>query len=207
MQPWKHFKTITYHRFLVCIGCFKIGLYWQGLTHDLSKYMPIEFINGAKYYQGFESPNNGERRAKGYSEAWLHHKGRNRHHFEYWLDFTKIGPNADVALRPIRMPDRYIAEMFIDRVSASKVYLGDKYTDASSLQYYRHGDIREFLHPYTQTLLETWLIMLAKKGEAYTIAWIRHFLKLPEKRRTEIVLKMVHGGITKEQLLERIEYK
>ena len=128
MQPWKHFKTITYHRFLVCIGCFRIGLYRQGLTHDLSKYTPVEFINGAKYYQGTESPNNGERRAKGYSEAWLHHKGRNRHHFEYWLDFTVTGPEKKVALRPIRMPDRYIAEMNIAFAKNGSAFLQNKPT-------------------------------------------------------------------------------
>ena len=77
MKIWKHFKTITYHRYLVMKGCFKVGLYYQGLTHDLSKYSPTEFWVGAKYYQGNRSPNNAEREDIGYSSAWLHHKGRN----------------------------------------------------------------------------------------------------------------------------------
>ena len=37
MHPWKHLKTITRHKWLVMQGCFQVGLYWQGLTHDLSK--------------------------------------------------------------------------------------------------------------------------------------------------------------------------
>ena len=88
MHPIKHFKTITHHKILVAKYCFRIGLYRQGLTHDLSKYSPTEFWAGAKYYQGDRSPNEAERMDKGYSAAWLHHKGRNRHHLEYWVDYT-----------------------------------------------------------------------------------------------------------------------
>lgn len=76
MKPWQHFKTITRHRLLVMVNCFRIGLIRQGLTHDLSKYSPTEFWTGAKYYQGIRSPNAAEREKKGYSAAWLHHKGR-----------------------------------------------------------------------------------------------------------------------------------
>ena len=55
MEIWKHFKTITKHKLLVMQGCFKVGLYWQGITHDLSKYTPTEFLNGIKYFQGTRS--------------------------------------------------------------------------------------------------------------------------------------------------------
>ena len=44
MKAWHHFKTITHHKYLVLCGCFQVGLYWQGLTHDLSKYSPTEFL-------------------------------------------------------------------------------------------------------------------------------------------------------------------
>ena len=90
-KNWKgkeHFRTITYHRKLVRQNCFRVGLYRQGLMHDLSKYSPTEFLVGARYFQGDRSPNNAEREAKGYSSSWLHHKGRNKHHFEYWIDYT-----------------------------------------------------------------------------------------------------------------------
>ena len=79
-----HFKTITKHKILVAKGCFKVGLYCQGIMHDMSKYSPTEFIPGAKYYQGNQSPNNIERRKYGISRAWLHHKGRNRSPLEYF---------------------------------------------------------------------------------------------------------------------------
>ena len=83
---WGHLHTINHHRRLVRQGCFRMGLYWQGLTHDLSKYAPVEFLTGVRYYQGTRSPNTAEREEKGWSEAWMHHKGRNRHHWEYWTD-------------------------------------------------------------------------------------------------------------------------
>ena len=74
-KAWEHFKTITHHKLLVMDGCFRVGLFKQGLLHDLSKYTPTEFLVGAKYYQGDRSPNNAEREDIGYSSAWLHHKG------------------------------------------------------------------------------------------------------------------------------------
>lgn len=92
----KHFKTITHHKILVAKGCFRVGLYRQGLLHDMSKYSPSEFLVGCKYYQGFRSPNDAERRAKGYSSSWLHHKGRNKHHFDYWLDYSIDKPGHPI---------------------------------------------------------------------------------------------------------------
>ncbi|MDE6031823.1 MAG: catalase, partial [Oscillospiraceae bacterium] len=115
-----HFRTITRHRHKVIAHCAKAGIFWQGLLHDLSKYSPTEFWQGVKYYQGTRSPNEGEREAYGYSLAWMHHKGRNKHHFEYWTDYYP--PTKTV--QPVKMPLRYVAEMFCDRVAASKVYMG-----------------------------------------------------------------------------------
>ena len=71
-HPIKHFKTIHHHKVLVRRYCFRCGLYWQGLTHDLSKLAPVEFLAGAKYWQGSCSPNNAQRQAEGCSAAWLH---------------------------------------------------------------------------------------------------------------------------------------
>lgn len=187
-KAWEHLKTITRHRNLVRKHCFAVGLYKQGLCHDLSKYSPTEFLMGIKYYQGWRSPNVAERLEKGYSEAWLHHKGRNRHHFEYWLDFVgEGGASADgtkpkARMVPTRMPVVYIVEMFMDRLAASKVYKGDEYTDASAWEYYNRGDITEFLHPRTRKILEGLLKMNAKRGEAYTFEFIRTKLLIRKKR-------------------------
>ena len=82
MHILEHLRTVNRHRHLVRKYCFRLGLYWQGLTHDLSKYSPTEFWRSAKYYQGYRSPNDQERLVNGVSLSWLHHKGRNRHHFD-----------------------------------------------------------------------------------------------------------------------------
>lgn len=169
-RVWKHFKTITYHKYLVAKGCFAVGLYKQGLLHDLSKYSPSEFLVGIKYFQGDRSPNNAEREEKGYSSAWLHHQGRNKHHYEYWIDYS-MEPGTIMA--PVAMPDKYIAEMMMDRIAASKVYLGKNYTDEAPLAYYYRGTDKAPLHPYTRSQLEKMLKMLAEKGEERTFRYIR----------------------------------
>ena len=180
MHPWKHFKTITRHKWMVLKYCFRVGLYKQGLLHDLSKYSPTEFLVGCKYYQGYRSPNNGEREERGVSNAWLHHKGRNRHHFEYWVDYA-LG--TDTVIAGVPMPRRYIAEMVMDRISACRNYSGDTYTDASPLEYFlKNKDRLWFMHKTTKRELEGLLRMLSEQGEEKTFAYIRQ-VYLPKGRR------------------------
>ena len=172
MNAWQHFKTITHHHFLVQQGCFKVGLYWQGLTHDLSKYTPTEFFVGARYYQGTRSPNAAEREDKGYSEAWMHHKGRNKHHFEYWTDMNRETRRYE----SVPMPRRYLAEMVMDRRAACMVYQGEKYTDGSALAYFDKSPDRQIMHPELVRQLDYILGMLKEKGEAETFRYIKEDL-------------------------------
>ena len=168
-HPFRHFATITRHRHKVIAHCFRAGIGFQGLFHDLSKYSPVEFFTGAKYFQGTRSPNEKERELYGYSVAWLHHKGRNRHHFEYWND---LNPKTKL-YEPVPMPLRYVKEMFCDRVAASKIYQGKNYEDGHPLAYFLRGNARLHMHKDTADLLEEWLRMLAERGEAATFAHIR----------------------------------
>lgn len=172
MNYWGHFKTITAHKILVMKYCFRIGLYKQGLLHDLSKYTPTEFLVGARYYQGTRSPNNAEREATGISTAWIHHKGRNKHHFEYWVDY---GIGAERVIEGMPMPKKYIAEMIMDRISASYNYHPDTYTDRSPLAYYNNSkEELWFIHEDTKDQLEYLLKMLAVKGEERTLYYIKN---------------------------------
>ena len=173
MHILHHFITITRHRHRVIAHCFRAGIGWQGLWHDLSKYSPAEFWVGARHYQGDRSPNEEERRLYGYSMAWMHHKGRNRHHFEYWTDYSPVTKQ----LEPIKMPLRFVAEMFCDRVAASKIYQGAAYTDSHPLEYFLAGKPRRRIHPDTSALLEGWLTMLAEQGEDATFAHVRQMVK------------------------------
>ena len=143
--------------------CFRIGLYKQGLLHDLSKYEPVEFLVGCKYYQGDRSPNNAEREATGISRSWLHHKGRNKHHFEYWVDYV---PGDEHIINGVPMPRKYVAEMVMDRISASRNYLGDKYDHTQPLSYFLKSKERLwFIHPDTKRDLEALLRILNDQGK------------------------------------------
>lgn len=168
-----HFKTITKHRHKVIAHCAKAGILWQGLRHDLSKYTPTEFLPGARFCTGTRSPNEGEREEYGYSLAWMHHKGRNRHHFEYWMDYD---PKTK-QVKPVKMPLRFVAEMFCDRVAAGKIYKGKDYTNQSPLEYFYRGKPMRIIHPETSAFLEKLLRMLAERGEDETFRYIRELLK------------------------------
>ena len=185
MKIFRHFVTVTRHRFKVMTHCFRLGLYRQGLTHDLSKYLPSEFIPGARYYQGTRSPQARERELFGYSAAWLHHKGRNRHHFEYWVD---SGKNCAVY---VRMPARYFGEMICDRIAASKIYLGKNYTDSAPLDYFLNSTNKSGMNGDTCRDLAYFLTMLSEQGEEYMFSELKKFIRqgMRDERRAKRAAK------------------
>ena len=174
-NAWHHFLTITHHKLVVMEGCFKVGLFKQGLLHDLSKYSWEEFRTGVKYYQGTRSPNAAEKEEKGYSSAWLHHKGRNKHHFEYWTDVSTAENNWKIV--GVKMPVNYLAEMVMDRIAASRTYQGRAYTDGDPYAYFSRSKDVLTMHPETKRELDKVLRMLEKKGEPYTFRYLRYLLK------------------------------
>ena len=174
-----HFKTITRHRHTVIAHSRRAGILFQGLRHDLSKYSPTEFIPGARFYCGDRSPNEEERALYGYSAAWLHHKGRNRHHFEYRSDYNV----KTKEFGPVPMPPKYIAEMFCDRVAASKIYQGKKYTDKHPLEYFMRSKGRRPIDPNTSDIIEGLLRTLAEDGEDAAFVAVRRMLKESKSAR------------------------
>ena len=168
-----HLKTITRHKRLVRRFCFKCGLYRQGICHDLSKYTPTEFLAGVKYFSGVRSPNVDERRDKGYSAAWLHHKGRNRHHWEYWTDYK-----GKEGIQPVEMPAKYVAEMCCDRIAACRVYHGKEYRQTDALEYFSRSKTAPLLmHPNSAALLRKWLTICAEQGEQAVFDEIKRTLR------------------------------
>ena len=174
-NAWHHFLTITHHKLVVMGGCFRVGLWKQGLLHDLSKYSWEEFRTGVLYYQGNRSPNAAEKEEKGFSRAWLHHKSRNKHHFEYWTDVS--GKEDHWKIVGVKMPVNYLAEMVMDRIAASKIYQGKAYTDASPYEYFSRNKDYLTMHPETKACLDRILKMLKEKGEKKTFAYIRKLLR------------------------------
>ena len=177
MKFFKHLRTVCRHRRLVRRNCYKAGLIWQGLTHDLSKFSPKEFWAGVKYYQGNRSPQAREREVLGYSAAWLHHKGRNKHHFEYWTDVAAGG-----GVVCVEMPPKYLAETVCDRIAASKVYKGKDYINSSPLEYYLSRKDKVTMHPATAEKLEYFLTLLAERGEKETFKQLKSFVKESKKK-------------------------
>lgn len=154
---WLHFKLITKHRWIVFKLCTKAGLPWRGLVHDLSKYSPTEFFESAKYYVGYKSPIQVAREKREYSSAWLHHKGRNKHHEEYWYDF-----NAPIKAPVI--PYKYTIEMLCDNLSAGIVYKGKDFTNDYPLWYWKNVKNKELFHPKMQKFFEDIFMEISKKG-------------------------------------------
>ena len=170
-----HFMVITRHKWVVFKLCCKVGQPWRGLVHDLSKYSPTEFWEGVKYFNGKHSPITDAKKDKGYSQAWLHHKGRNKHHFEYWTDVSTAEDHWKIV--GVKMPVNYLAEMVMDRIAASKIYQGRNYTDAAPYTYFSRNKEYIVMHPETKACLDKILLMLKEKGERKTFAYIRKLLK------------------------------
>ena len=162
MKAWQHFRTINHHKYLVMKNCFRVGLYKQGLLHDLSKYSPTEFLVGCRYYQGTRSPNNAEREATGYSQAWLHHKGRNKHHYEYWFDGT--APDKTPVI-----PYKYAVEMVCDTLAAGQTYLRDKWKNSSQLEYWNRTKDLTYINIKTANFLEAVYTEVSENGIDKTI--------------------------------------
>lgn len=173
MKWLSHLRTVQHHRFLVLRHCWRVGLYWQGLTHDLSKFSPVEFSAGAKYYQGNRSPNEIERREKGYSAAWLHHKGRNKHHLEYWMRLRRR------RLRYVRhenahpICNRDVLRPRSRQQDLSRCCLPRQHP----YDYYAHSVDHYIIHPDTAAALESLLRILRDEGEERAFAAARKLLK------------------------------
>ena len=170
---WRHFKTVMKHKQVVFRECWACGIGWQGIVHDLSKFSHTEFSPSAKYFQGNSSPIEAEKEDCGYSFAWLHHKGCNPHHWEYWIDFGSYGEIiAD------RIPKKYVIEMLCDWIGAGKVYAKGKWSQNDPLDYYNKVRAGRYFHPETEQVIVRFLELIRDNGldEFHKIA--RQWLKL-----------------------------
>ena len=154
---FRHIGLVIRHKHRVFVNCVKCGIPWRGVVHDLSKFSPAELFESARYFTGKRSPIAICREKNGVSRAWLHHKGRNKHHIEYWLD-------GDCPVTPV-MPYKYAVECFCDKVAATKVYKGKEYTDASPLAHWERYGCRVEGNPRTMSFLAEAFQSLSELGE------------------------------------------
>lgn len=131
-NTFAHFGKICKHKWWVFYYCCKAGIPWRGIKHDMSKFSPTEFWESVRYYQGTRSPIDACKEEKGVSKAWLHHKGRNRHHYEYYQD------NFDKGGTPLKMPYKDTIEMFCDYLGAGRAYMGKNFSYASELNWWKN---------------------------------------------------------------------
>lgn len=150
-----HFKTILTHKCYVFLNCQKAGLFWQGIKHDMSKFSPTEFFESVKYYTGTNSPINKCKKENGYSKAWLHHKGRNQHHYEYWID------NADCGGKPIKMPYKYALELVCDYIGAGKAYMKENFSYNNEYLWWMKRRENIAMHPDTLSFVDLMLATMA----------------------------------------------
>lgn len=152
-----HFMVITRHKWVVFKLCCKVGQPWRGLVHDLSKYSPTEFWEGVKYFNGKHSPITDAKKDKGYSQAWLHHKGRNKHHTDYWVDLS--APDKT----PI-IPYPYVAEMLCDKLAAGLIYKGKEWTKEYELDYWLNERDKTLVNDQVEALITEFLTQVSKDG-------------------------------------------
>lgn len=169
----RHIKIIRTHRKFVCKVCFKMGLYWQGLAHDLSKYSLTELLI-YKYYSGKRSPHQNAREALGYSPSWIHHYHINKHHFQYWWDEDEEGK-----IIPMKMPYRYIVESFADMLGASKAYSKENWKPEMLLDYWETKCIgKRIMHEDSIKFVNTLIRKLNELGEDEFFVWYKATKKL-----------------------------
>lgn len=159
-----HTKTVLDHKREVYKAMKECGHPIQGLIHDMSKFSPIEFFESVKYFTGTRSPIENAKEVKGYSDAWLHHKGRNKHHSQYWLDCS-WGKTV-----PQEIPWKYLLELICDGIGAGKVYAknrGEEWSQASPLKYWNDRDQTSYYHSNTRNKLEWYYTQIAINGWEY----------------------------------------
>ena len=161
-KMWKHFKLITKHKWMVFKLSIKAGIPWRGFMHDWSKYSPIEFIESYKCYVGYKSAIIIARETKGYSAAWLHHKGRNKHHEQYWYDWES-------PIKTTLIPYKYTVELVCDTIAAGKVYKGKEWNNEYPLKYFNEKKDKTLFHPKTLEFLTNIYTQIAEKGIDKTI--------------------------------------
>ena len=158
----KHFKLICNHKFWVMYYCNKCGITWRGIKHDLSKFTPTEFIESVKYFDGKRSPIDVCKEQNGVSQAWMHHKGRNTHHYEYWQD------NFDRGGHPVQMPFEDAVEMLCDYLGAGRAYSGKDFSYSGEYMWWKNKIANGIaMHPQTQMFIDEMLKNLMNNTNNY----------------------------------------
>lgn len=166
-----HLKTVLTHKKNVAHYCFMCGLYWQGIMHDMSKFSPVEFWESVKYYQGTRSPIDACKEDKGYSMAWFHHRGRNKHHWEFWVDDFMKG------MVPKKMPFKYALEMVCDYLGAGRAYAGKNFTIEKEYNWWLSKRADAVMHEDTKKLADFLLTEMLRRNDIDSVLKDKKLIK------------------------------
>lgn len=146
IKYWKYFKYIVEHKKNVFIECWKGGLYTHAFTHDMSKFLPSEFIPYANFFYNtdrYNSYNKSDENNENFLWGWNHHQKRNKHHWNYWVSVTRKNE-----IVPVPMPEKYIKQMICDWKGMSRKFGGNW------IDYYNKNKENFILHPQTENTIE-----------------------------------------------------
>ena len=156
----RYLKSQMRHKWFVFVECCRLGIPHLGIIHDLSKFLPSEWLGYARYFYGnylplAEIPGDWKYRvwskedvAAQFDVAWLHHQHRNKHHWQRWL-LTLDSARSDGKLIALPMPPRYRREMLADWRGAGRAY-GNPDTKG----WYFANREQMTLHPETRAWIE-----------------------------------------------------
>lgn len=82
---FEYFLYVVRHKWYVMMMCFRFKLYWRGIVHDMSKFLPSEFIPYANYFGCLQDVSKGSPTDIKFQKAWKLHYNRNDHHPEGWF--------------------------------------------------------------------------------------------------------------------------
>lgn len=153
---WKYLKYVLRHKWYVFLECCKVGIPFRGFVHDMSKFLPSEFIPYARYFYsredqirrnktGYYKPTDtGD---KAFDFAWLLHQKRNRHQWQWWTL-----PEDEEGIKILPMPEVYRKEMLCDWKGAGKAQ-GKKGPNKCQ-EWYQANKHKMQIHEETKKLIE-----------------------------------------------------
>ena len=188
-NTFKHFAKICKHKRWVFHYCRKVGITWRGIKHDMSKFSPTEFWESVKYYQGTSSPIDAAKKDKGWSKAWMHHKGRNTHHYEYWTD------NFDHGGVALIMPFDDALELLCDYLAAGRAYMGKGFSYSAEFNWWKKKNEKPLkMHPVVNWFVSITLADLAEMEQAGFNPLADFEYRLLKRRYDELVSKYKKEG-------------
>lgn len=147
----KYFIYLIRHKYYVGIQCFKHGLYWRGIKHDWTKFLPCEWIPYAQSFYGkYKYNERPDELVEQFDRAWLHHQHANSHHWQHWVLREDSG-----VTKILKMPRNDALEMYCDWVGAGQAITGKK----DVKEWYEKNKEKIMLHPDTRWFVE-WLIYI-----------------------------------------------